>query len=62
MLIASPTEADALSTALLVLGRSGLQPMARAFPEAGLLVAERGGEGGVRVTTAGPGFASSSPP
>jgi thiamine biosynthesis lipoprotein len=44
-------DADALSTALLVLGRAGLRVLARRFPAAGFLVAERG-----EVLTAGDGF------
>jgi FAD:protein FMN transferase len=51
----SPTEADALSTALLVRGRSGLTALAARFPGAGFLVAVRGPTG-VEVQAAGHGF------
>jgi thiamine biosynthesis lipoprotein len=47
----SATDADALSTALLVLGRGGVRQLARRFPGAGFLVAGRG-----EVVTAGVGF------
>jgi thiamine biosynthesis lipoprotein len=47
----SATDADALSTGLLVLGRAGLPLLARRFPGAGFLVVERGD-----VVTAGAGF------
>jgi thiamine biosynthesis lipoprotein len=45
---------DALSTALLVLGRAGLGMLAPRYPEAGFLVVDDAQAG---VETAGPGFA-----
>jgi thiamine biosynthesis lipoprotein len=57
VITASPTDADALSTALLVLGREGLPALAARFPGSGFLVATRG-EAGTVVTTAGEGFRS----
>ena len=48
----SPTDADALSTALLVLGREGMAALEERFPGAGFLVAERDGD----VVVGGRGF------
>lgn len=53
---ASCADADAISTALLVVGRAGLHKLAQAFPEAGLMVVERGKGDSVAVETVGADF------
>src|SRR5207244_205317 len=49
----SPTDADALSTALLTLGEEGLSRVTETSPDAGALIAVDAPGGNVRVVTAG---------
>nr|CAA9293561.1 FAD:protein FMN transferase [uncultured Armatimonadetes bacterium] len=59
----SPTDTDALSTALLVLGAAGLPMLAARFPDAHLLVAREGPEGGgpLQVDTVGDAWQDVTP-
>jgi thiamine biosynthesis lipoprotein len=57
---ASATDADAVSTALLVLGRAGMKAVAAKFPDAGLLTATPAPRG-LRVDFLGAGFKRPEP-
>jgi thiamine biosynthesis lipoprotein len=57
----SPTDADAISTALLVLGEAGMTRVVGRFPEASLLLAIPHGAG-LRLATAGTAFCDTGLP
>lgn len=58
VLAPSPTDTDALSTALLVLGEAGIETLSRHWPDAGFLIAfeEMEGKSGLAVRTYGEGW------